>query len=90
MFAWKPAPVQVTWLGYWATTGIKEIDYIIGDPYRTPKSEFNHFTEKVWSLPKTSLCFTEPDAEIDVAPLPALSNQFITFGCFNNATISKK
>ena len=84
MFAWKPAPVQVTWLGYWATTGIKEIDYIIGDPYRTPKSEFNHFTEKVWSLPKTSLCFTEPDAEIDVAPLPALSNQFITFGCFNS------
>ena len=84
MFAWKPAPIQATWLGYWATTGVKEIDYIIGDPYRTPENEENHFTEKVWRLPETSLCFTAPKVNIQPGPLPALSNNFITFGCFNS------
>jgi protein O-GlcNAc transferase len=84
VFAWKPAPVQVSWLGYGSTTGVSEIDYVLGNPYSTPAEESNHFTEIIWPLPETSLCFSLPNLNLEVAPLPALSNGFITFGCFNN------
>ena len=71
VFAWKPAPVQVSWLGYFATTGVAEIDYLIADPWTLPASEECNFTEKIWRLPETRLCFTPPDEEVSVSPLPA-------------------
>jgi protein O-GlcNAc transferase len=86
LFAWKPAPVQASWLGYFATTGLEEMDYLLGDPYNTPVYEAGHFTETIWRLPEISLCFTPPYADIEVEPLPALSSESITFGCFNNLT----
>jgi predicted O-linked N-acetylglucosamine transferase (SPINDLY family) len=84
VFAWKPAPIQATWLGYFATTGVEEIDYLIADPWTVPESENAQFTEKVWRLPDTRLCFTAPDADVEVSSLPALANGYVTFGCFNN------
>ena len=57
VFAWKAAPVQVSWLGYFATTGVAEIDYLIADPWTLPESEEKYFTEKIWRLPETRLCF---------------------------------
>ena len=84
VFAWKPAPVQVSWLGYFATTGVAEIDYLIADPWTLPASEECNFTEKIWRLPETRLCFTPPDEEVSVSPLPALANGYVSFGCFNN------
>jgi len=86
MFAWKPAPVQVSWLGYFATTGVAAMDYLIADFLTVPESEEAYFTEKVWRLPETRLCFTPPEVEIDVSPAPSLSNGYVTFGCFNNLT----
>ncbi|MDD5177598.1 MAG: tetratricopeptide repeat protein [Sterolibacterium sp.] len=86
MFAWKPAPVQVSWLGYFATTGVAAIDYLIADPWVLPETEEVYFTEKIWRLPETRLCFTPPDMDLDVSPLPALTNGYVTFGCFNNLT----
>ncbi len=84
VFAWKPAPVQVSWLGYFSTTGVAEIDYLIADPWVLPETEEAYFTEKIWRLPETRLCFTPPDIDIEVSKLPALSNGYVTFGCFNN------
>ena len=86
LFAWKPAPVQVSWLGYFATTGVDAIDYLIADPWTLPKSEEAGFTETIWRLPETRLCFTPPNVDIDVGPLSATTNGYITFGCFNNLT----
>ena len=83
IFAWKPAPVQISWLGYFASTGVAEIDYILGDPYVTPTEEANHFSEKIWQLPESYICFTEPEVNIDVVSLPALNKKKVTFGCFN-------
>ena len=83
IFAWKPAPIQVSWLGYFASTGIPEIDYVIGDPYVTPLNELDHFNEKIWQLPESYFCFTPPEADLNVSELPALSNGFVTFGGFN-------
>ncbi|BBO99480.1 tetratricopeptide repeat protein [Sulfuriferula nivalis] len=86
IFAWKPAPVQVSWLGYFATTGMNEMDYLVADAWTLPESETSYFTESIWRLPETRLCFAPPNIDLTVAPLPALSNAHITFGCFNNLT----
>lgn len=86
MFAWKPAPVQVTWLGYFATTGVAAIDYLIADPWTLPESEELSFSETIWRLPETRLCFTPPAILLNVTPPPVLANGHITFGCFNNLT----
>lgn len=82
VFAWKPAPVQASWLGYFATTGLAAIDYLLADEVSVPMAHATHFTEKIWYLPDTRLCFTPPDIDLPVAPPPALSSGHITFGCF--------
>jgi protein O-GlcNAc transferase len=84
VFARKPAPVQVTWLGYSATTGVDAIDYVISDKWVIPQGEERNFVEKAWRLPDAYLCFSQPDESIKVGKLPALSNDYITFGSFNN------
>ena len=84
LFAWKPAPIQVSWLGYFDTTGVEAIDYLIADPLTLPESEEIYFTETIWRLPDTRLCFTPPDTNVTIRPLPALTAQQITFGCFNS------
>jgi protein O-GlcNAc transferase len=70
IFAWKPAPVQAAWLGYFATTGVAEMDYVIVDEPGVPEAHRKNFSEKPWYLPD--------------ATLPALNNGYITFGCFQN------
>jgi protein O-GlcNAc transferase len=84
IFAWKPAPVQISWLGYFATTGVSEIDYLLADSVGVPEAHREHFTETVWYLPDTRLCFSPPVIDLPVAPLPAQKNGHITFGCFQN------
>ncbi len=84
VFARKPAPVQATWLGYFATTGVTAIDYLIADPWTLAPDQEAHFSEKIWRLPETRLCFTPPASDVDVGPLPALANGYVTFGSFNN------
>lgn len=86
LFARKPAPVQVTWLGYLATTGVAAIDYLIADNWTLPVSEEVNFTETIWRLPESYLCFAPPVDDVAVGPLPALSNGYVTFGSFNNLT----
>ena len=86
LFAWKPAPVQVSWLGYFASTGVPGMDYLLADPISVPVSHQSHFTETVWYLPDSRLCFTPPaeSANTALTPLPALRNGHISFGCFQN------
>lgn len=86
VFAWKPAPVQASWLGYWASTGVTEIDYLLADEIGVSEAHREHFSETVWHLPDTRLCFTPPEFDLPVTALPALTNGHITFGCFQNLT----
>lgn len=83
MFAWKPAPVQFSWLGYFATTGVAAMDYLLADPQVAPTDEAAHFSEMVWRLPEIYYCFTPPSVPLEVASTPALRNGYITFGSFN-------
>jgi predicted O-linked N-acetylglucosamine transferase (SPINDLY family) len=52
VMAFKPAPIQVTWLGYDAS-GISAIDYFIADPYVLPEKAQDYYSEKIWRLPQT-------------------------------------
>jgi len=84
MFAYKPAPIAVTWLGYFATTGLPAIDYVLCNRWLLPETELSHFVEKPWYLPDTHWCFSRPAQDVAVAPLPAGEIGTITFGSFNN------
>ena len=86
VLAFKPAPVQASWLGYFATTGVSEVDYLLGDPQVSPVEDDRDFVERVKRLPETYLCWTPPHIELAVAELPALTKGHVTFGCFNNGT----
>ncbi|MEP7240129.1 MAG: tetratricopeptide repeat protein [Devosia sp.] len=83
-FAEKPAPVAFTWLGYFATTGFPEIDYVLANRWVVPEAEEPQWVEKPWRLPDTYLCFTAPPDAPQPGPLPALSTGQLTFGCFNS------
>ena len=83
-FARKPAPVQVTYLAYCSTTGLKTIDYRLTDPYLDPLDRSAEFVEEAIRLPETYWCY-EPIPNLPVAgPSPASNSGKITFGCLNN------
>jgi protein O-GlcNAc transferase len=84
LFARKPAPVQVSWLGYANTTGIATIDYRIVDNYTDPIGLTDEFcTEKLLRLPQSFLCYSRDKNSPEIAELPSLRTGHITFGSFN-------
>lgn len=85
LFARRPAPLQVSYLGYLNTTGMKAIDYRISDSYADPPglSDRVH-TEKLLRLPRTLWCYRPPPDAPPVAALPALRRGHVTFASFNH------
>ena len=86
VFSLKPAPVQLSWLGYFATTGLPEMDYVLVDQVGVPEQDTGQFTESVWSLPHTRLCFDPPGMAPEVTPPPLLKNGFVTFGTYQSVS----
>ncbi len=85
-FARKPAPVQVNWLGFPSTTGMPSMDYRITDAWCDPPGMTEHLnSEKLVRLPDIYMAWRPPDATPAVAPLPALTNGYVTFGTFHSA-----
>jgi predicted O-linked N-acetylglucosamine transferase (SPINDLY family) len=85
VFARKPAPVQISYLGYPGTTGLSEMDYRLTDSLADPPGETESLhSEKLLRLPVCNWCFSEPDDAPSVGPLPAQANGSIRFGTFNN------
>ncbi len=80
----KPAPIQVSYLGYINTTGLNEIDYRFCDAYVNPPETQQYYTEELIHLPDSFTCYEPIDPSPPVAETPGLTNGYITFGCFNN------
>ncbi len=82
----KPAPLQVSWIGWPDTTGLDRIDYRIVDHYTDPVGSIadNSHTEKLVRMPGSFSVYSPPLGAPVVNDLPALTNGYITFGSFNN------
>ncbi|PIQ56808.1 MAG: acetylglucosamine transferase [Comamonadaceae bacterium CG12_big_fil_rev_8_21_14_0_65_59_15] len=83
VLARRAAPVQAHWLGYFATTGLTEVDYWIGDPILTPPETDPQFSEKVWRLPRTWVSY-EGKAEAPASHWQPDPGGAIWLGSFNN------
>jgi len=85
VFARKPAPVQVTYLGYCGTTGMEAIDYRLSDLHiDPPESDLSVYSEQTVQLPESYWCYQEMPEASELRPLPAAGAGHITFGCMNN------
>ncbi len=85
-FARRPAPVQVTWLGYPGTTGVAAVDYRLSDPHLDPPTVDRDalYAERTVRLPETFWCYDPlTGGKPPVGGPPAAANGFVTFGCLN-------
>jgi predicted O-linked N-acetylglucosamine transferase (SPINDLY family) len=89
VFSRRAAPVQVTFLGYPHSTGLPNMDYIIGDSIVSPAEDAHLFSEKILRLDHSVFCWAPVD-EYPILPKPE-ATMSVVFGSFNNAmTLSPK
>ncbi len=80
VLARRPAPIQASWIGYFASTGLSTVDYWITDVVIHPASDSEAATETIWRLPRCWVSYQPPGD----APLPSFeSERSFTFGSFN-------
>ena len=84
VFAHRPAPVQLSWLGYFATTGLPYVDAVLLDDQHAPEGAEDQFVERVVRLKAGRLCYQPVPWAPEVAPLPCAASGHVTFGSFNN------
>ena len=83
VFARRAAPVQVTYLGYFASTGLTEMNYFIGDKILTPPEMDNHFSEQAWRLPRVWVSY-DGKADTPVPDWRPAGDGSVWLGSFNN------
>jgi predicted O-linked N-acetylglucosamine transferase (SPINDLY family) len=83
LFALKPAPVQAAWIGYFGTTGLAAIDWLIADDRLVPAGQERWFSERILRLPDSYVCYEPPATAPAVAPPPSDDKGYITFGSCN-------
>ena len=85
-FARKPAPIQITWIGYPNTTGLRAMDYVLKDRFNAPYGAYErYYVEKLARLPSSGT-FLPVEGSPPVNDLPALSTESVTFGSFNRSS----
>ncbi|MDE2259014.1 MAG: glycosyltransferase, partial [Betaproteobacteria bacterium] len=85
VFACKPAPVSVSWLGYGYTTGLTAVDYLLTDDTSAPEGSEDLFSEKPWRLETPGYAYRPAEGMGSVSLLPALAQGFVTFGTLSRA-----
>jgi len=84
LFALRPAPVQASWLGYFGTTGLAAMDYVLMDAVSTPPGVERWYSEAVARLPYGRFCYEAPETAPATVDPPFSRRGHVTFGCFNN------
>ena len=86
VFALKPAPLQVSWLGYPESSGVSTMDFRITDAHLEPPAgnRIAHANEKAWMLPDCWTCYEPPTGYPEVNALPSAAGKPFTFGSLNN------
>jgi glycosyltransferase involved in cell wall biosynthesis len=83
--ALRCAPIQISYLNHLGTSGVPNVDFILADAVSILPDEDRFFTERVWRLPGSFLCYNyDMVARPAVAPPPSRTNGFVTFGCFGS------
>ena len=82
--AYKPAPVQVTMLGYMNTSGMKAIDYRISDRVACPPNMEAYFSERILRMPDSQWCYVPDENMPDCVPAPCISSNEFVFGAFHS------
>ena len=85
ILAYRPAPVQISGIGYFASTGLRTVDYFLADPVLAAGDAEQGFTEELLVLPATHFCW-QPLRPAPAAPHPPTAGRSIVFGSFNNFT----
>lgn len=87
VFIRKPAPIQISWLGYPNTTGLSTMDFCISDEIAEPEGDNDRFySERILRLKTGFLCYAPPSDAPLLTERPNKINGYITFGSFNNIT----
>lgn len=84
VFARKPAPVQLSWIGYVGTTGVGAIDYVLADPRHARDARAFPGPEQYLRMPHGYICFDPPPDELAARVAPSAIGRPVTFGCLNN------
>lgn len=85
VFALRPAPVQISAIGWVGSTGVYDTDYILTDKYCAPFETNPFYTEKFFTITGSHFCFSYLKGKYpEITESPFKSNGYITFGCFNN------
>ncbi|KRC30250.1 tetratricopeptide repeat protein [Acidovorax sp. Root219] len=85
VFALKPAPVAVSWMGFGSTTGLGAIDYFLTDRHAVPAQDSAYFAETPWRLDRPYLAYRPAPGMGDPGPLPALANGHVTFASLSRS-----
>ena len=85
VFARKPAPVSLSWLGFGYTTGLSAIDYLLTDDACAPPGSEPLFSEQPWRLATPAFAYRPAEGMGEVSALPAMERGFVTFGTLTRA-----
>ncbi|HXA52691.1 MAG TPA: tetratricopeptide repeat protein [Candidatus Acidoferrum sp.] len=83
VFARKPAPVQATWLGYFNTTGLGTMDYLIADAQLAPEGETPGFAEETLRIEGCRFAWQLLTGLPEVTPPPCVERGYTTYGAFH-------
>jgi predicted O-linked N-acetylglucosamine transferase (SPINDLY family) len=85
LFENRLAPIQVAWIGYLASTGLSNMDYLISDEIICSENNEEFFTENLWKMPNIWNCYSPPNFITEINKIAPFERRgFVTFGSFNN------
>jgi predicted O-linked N-acetylglucosamine transferase (SPINDLY family) len=85
LFENRLAPIQVAWIGYLASTGLSNMDYLIADRIICSEGNEEFFTENLWKMPNIWNCYSPPNFMTEIKKIAPFERRgFVTFGSFNN------